>query len=470
MPDSSGRTEGADVIGNISRFPRSPHKGYRQVLLQQGRVLLDADFNEQGNLAAYALRRLTHDLLGRHAGPAHELGFAIDRTPEGFTIARGRYYVEGLLAVNEPPATDPYAGPLPYGDQEGMDEDELEGTKTYFFYLDVWERSVSWLEDDTIREVALGGPDTTFRRQVVWRVRAIPRPLAANQFNNEEKASEWLSEKIERHPVGSPATGDRLPLMRAFVDPADDPDETPCVADPLGGYRGLENQLYRVQIHDVAGGQRTFKWSRENGSVMAGWTGHVANTLVVEGVRDTASGFAAGQWVEIVDRLAELRGEPGVMLRLTKVEHDHLTYDPASASAALPEIEKLVSPIVRRWDHTERQDQPLAGGAIVLDEDKDYHLERGIKVRFPQQEAGVTGARRYAVGDWWGFAARVATADIDWPSTVQVVGGQSQKVYLDLPPDGDEHVYAPLAVGTLEGAGAGVTSMQRRINELTTSV
>jgi hypothetical protein len=171
-----------------------------------------------------------------------------------------------------------------------------------------------------------------------------------------------------------------------------------------------------------------------------------------------------------VDRLAELRGEPGVMLRLTKVERDHLTYDPASASAVLPEIEKLVSPIVRRWDHTERQDQPLAGGAIVLDEDKDYHLERGIKVRFPQQEAGVTGARRYAVGDWWGFAARVATADIDWPSTVQVVGGQSQKVYLDLPPDGDEHVYAPLAVGTLEGAGAGVTSMQRRINELTTPV
>jgi hypothetical protein len=456
------------VIGNISRLSRSPHKGYRQVLLQQGRVLLDADFNEQGTLAAYALRRLTHDLLGPHAGPAEELGFAIAATPDGFTIARGRYYVRGLLASNEPPAPD--AGPLLYGDQEGVRPGEFAGTKAYFFYLDVWERSVSWLEDDTIREVALGGPDTTFRRQVVWQVRGIPRPLAEAQFNDEAKASKWLSEKVERHPVSSAATGDRLPLMRAFVDPADDPDETPCVADPLGGYRGLENQLYRVQIHDVAGGQVTFKWSRENGSVMAGWTGHVANTLVVEGVRDTAGGFAAGQWVEIVDRLAELRGEPGVMLRLTKVERDHLTYDPGSASAALPVIETMVSPIVRRWDHTERQDQPLAGGAIVLDEDKDYHLERGIRVRFPQQDAGVTGDRRYAVGDWWGFAARVATADIDWPATVQVVGGEPQKVYLDLPPDGDEHVYAPLGVGVLEGPGAGVKSMQRTINELTTAV
>ena len=67
----------------------------------------------------------------------------------------------------------------------------------------------------------------------------------------------------------------------------------------------------------------------------------------------------------------------------------------------------------------------------------------------------MTGDRRYAVGDWWGFAARVATADIDWPATVQVVGGEPQKVYLDLPPDGDEHVYAPLGVGTLEGPAQG---------------
>jgi Family of unknown function (DUF6519) len=457
------------VIGNISRFPRSAHNGYRQVLLQQGRVLLDADFNEQGTLAAQALRQLTQDLIGRHAGPAHDLGFAIGKTANRFTISRGRYYVGGLLAANDPPDSDPNAGPLPYGDQEGVDELEFEATKPYFFYLDVWERSVSWLEDDTIREVALGGPDTTLRRQVVWQVRAIERPLAEADFDDEPKASKWLSKNVERHPDYWPDAVPRLPMMRAWVDPEDDPDETPCVADPLGGYRGLENQLYRVQIHDVGGpGGVTFKWSRENGSVMAGWAGHVANTLVVEGVRDTASGFAAGQWVEITDRVGELRGEPGVMLRLTKVERDHLNYDPASASGPLPTIENLVSPIVRRWDHTERRDQALSGGAIVLAEDRDYYLERGIKIRFPSLDPMITGERRYAVGDWWGFAARVATADIDWPSTIQLVGGEPQKVYLDRPPDGPEHVYAPLGVGTLNGPA--VDSMQRKINQLWTAV
>ncbi len=118
------------------------------------------------------------------------------------------------------------------------------------------------------------------------------------------------------------------------------------------------------------------------------------------------------------------------MLRLTKVERDQLTYDPASVSGPLPTIENLVSPIVRRWDHTERGDHALSGGAIVLEEDRDYYLERGIKIRFPPQDATISGERRYAVGDWWGFAARVATADIDWPSTTQVVGGEPQKVYI----------------------------------------
>ena len=49
------------------------------------------------------------------------------------------------------------------------------------------------------------------------------------------------------------------------VAPVDDPCELP----PTGGYRGLENQLYRVEIHDPGqpGGTATFKWSRENASV-----------------------------------------------------------------------------------------------------------------------------------------------------------------------------------------------------------
>src|SRR5207247_837956 len=41
-------------------------------------------------------------------------------------------------------------------------------------YLDVWQRHLTALDDPLIREVALGGPDTTTRAQVVWQVRVLP--------------------------------------------------------------------------------------------------------------------------------------------------------------------------------------------------------------------------------------------------------------------------------------------------------
>jgi hypothetical protein len=62
--------------------------------------------------------------------------------------------------------------------------------------------------------------------------------------------------------------------MIAWTDPPASDDDVPCVADPAGGYRGLENQLYRVEIHAAANAtgsvRPTFKWSRENGSVVVG--------------------------------------------------------------------------------------------------------------------------------------------------------------------------------------------------------
>lgn len=470
--------------GDFSRFTLQPGKHYSQVLLQQGRVLLDADFNEQGALAARSLRQLTRDLLGPYAGPADNLGFAIGTSGSNFTIAWGHYYVEGLLAVNEPWLPADATTPLLYELQDAFPfpgaVEKFESNKPYFFYLDVWQRPVTWLEDDALRETALGGPDTALRSQLVWQVRAVNRPgTRAADFDSVDEAEKWLSENVKRHPVSSARTGFRLPLMKAFVDPKDNPDDTPCVADPLGGYTGLENQLYRVEIHAAPveddrpnSGPITFKWSRDDGSVVAAWVDHDGHDLIVEGVRDTAHGFSAGQWVEITDKVGELRGVPGVMVRLMKVEKDHLTYDPASASGSLPTIDDLVNPIVRRWDHGHSTGQAMLDGAIVLEEDKDYALERGIKIRFPKQHAEAADKRRYATGDYWAFPARTATADIEWPYVMQAMVGQpSIKVYQDKEPDGVEHVYAPLALATFKNEGMDTPkSLQRKIAPLWTKV
>ncbi|MFX8848757.1 DUF6519 domain-containing protein, partial [Acinetobacter baumannii] len=66
----------------------------------------------------------------------------------------------------------------------------------------------------------------------------------------------------------------------------------PCILSPTAAYRGTENQLYRIEIQqgNLGGGQATFKWSRDNGSVAARWLGTEGNDLVVSSTR----GFTAG--------------------------------------------------------------------------------------------------------------------------------------------------------------------------------
>ena len=78
----------------------------------------------------------------------------------------------------------------------------------------------------------------------------------------------------------------------------------------------MENQLYRVEIHEpgaATSGGATFKWSRDNASVMSGVTaiasvtnsaGNPASQLTVVSLgRDQVLGFAPGNWIEILTTL-----------------------------------------------------------------------------------------------------------------------------------------------------------------------
>ena len=63
--------------GDFSRLTFDRAAGYRAVLLQQGRVMLDADFNEQVAITAHHDETRTLDLLGPAGGPADGAGFAL---------------------------------------------------------------------------------------------------------------------------------------------------------------------------------------------------------------------------------------------------------------------------------------------------------------------------------------------------------------------------------------------------------
>jgi len=90
----------------------------------------------------------------------------------------------------------------------------------------------------------------------VWQVRLLADVGANTTCPDVDALPAWQD-------LVRPAAG-RLTTSAVAVAAALDP----CVLPPSGGYRGEENQTYRVEIHDGGVlGKATFKWSRVNGSV-----------------------------------------------------------------------------------------------------------------------------------------------------------------------------------------------------------
>ncbi len=60
--------------GDFSRDTFDKAKHFSRVLMQQGRVQLDADFNEQTAILLHYLRTLAADLIGPFAGSGGRIG------------------------------------------------------------------------------------------------------------------------------------------------------------------------------------------------------------------------------------------------------------------------------------------------------------------------------------------------------------------------------------------------------------
>ena len=429
--------------GDFTRFDFDSSKHFSRVLQQQGRVAIDSDANESSAIALHHLRTLTKDLFGAFGGPANSgFSLAVDSSasPRTLWIGPGHYWVDGIMTENEKwtdYAAQPDYQPAP-PDNSGAGGDDVLGflrqpnvDSAFWLYLDVWERHVSWIEDDSIREPALGGPDTCSRARVVWQVKALP----------------WDSQRWGDSGAGNenacPAPLPSLPTLgtarlAAQVDPGQAFTD-PCTIAPAAAYRGAENQLYRVEVH--TGGDAstaTFKWSRENGSVATRWlgNGNDAQALVVKSSR----GFSANDWVELTHDALDLAGQPGQLVRLSLVDGDQLIVDSAGG-APMAWSANFLNPKVRRWDQRGNDVVPLRAGAVPVAESSStpitwIDLEDGVQVAF---EAG----GGYRSGDYWLIPARVATQGIVWPQEDGYPALQLAQ--------GIGHAYAPLGVLSFSG-------------------
>jgi hypothetical protein len=272
--------------------------------------------------------------------------------------------------------------------------------------------------------------------------------------NDEASFGRFLAE-LERLGIARTLSGahpfGRL-TARARRPPQDD---SPCAINPESRYRGPENQLYRVEIHEggtfpapAGASAPSFKWSRENGSVIFPIESIAGATVVVERLgRDDRLTLVTGDWVEVVDDEYVLNNRAEPLLRVVSVDPETRTVQLSSAPAALVGGVQGRHPLLRRWDGAGTvalNPDPASGGYLAL--------EDGVEVRFSNGE--------YRTSDYWILPARTATGDVEWPGPF----GDPQPV----PPHGVVHAYAPLAVIDVpEVGGVSVTtSLRRQINQV----
>ena len=447
-----------------SRFPFDPWKDYCGVVGLQGRVHLESEWNEWLAEMNRRSQAGTLDALGRVAVPS--------TTPDAFkitasaangnhlSIGPGRIYVDGILAENHgdpkaaqwdpalaelsgspqpPPATE--TAVVDYTSQPYLPGAALlPGNGPFLAYLDVWRRAVTYLEDPDLIDKAVG-VDTTGRLQTVWQVKLLDLG-GSSGITCSSSIPAW--DTLTQPSAGQLTTG----VVQSKPS-------GPCCLSPSTGYTGMENQFYRVQIHQpglqvssavtpttyplpAGGSTATFKWSRDNGSVETGVTGiaSVTNTAgnpasaltVLSMGRDNVLGFAPGNWIEITDDVQELYGLPGELHQIDSIDFAAkvIVLDSTVLSTSFPVTSGQTDPKrhtrITRWDQAGKVYEsdgvtvwadlgasgstgdipvPPAGATLIL--------ENGITVTFNLNPANGT----FHTADFWTFAARTADGSVE---------------------------------------------------------
>jgi hypothetical protein len=537
------------VKADLTRKSFDPLKHFSRVLMQQGRVQLDADWNEQAAILLHMVRSLAAYAFPSGGGN----GFAVaplDAKPivQGdFALGPGSYWVGGILcelestpvsvtalnadqkqitvagwtvdeipfqigqyvlltgdtSASTPPATTTLTAKITALDYSNttltLDTDfpaKLKSAKnvrvqrlvtyksqpdlpqppplangSYQIYLDVWERLITYVEDDSIREVALNGPDTAARTRVVWQVGALAyQPPAEQQPGNLVGNTGAANNQCLTIPALQSMLGPaNVGRLRARSQPGEVSTD-PCTIAPDSSYRGPENQLYRVEVHNGnstdATRQVTFKWSRENGAVVfplvsiASVNGVPKITLANLG-RDDRFSLHTGDFVEIQDDRSVLSNAVGQLLQVQSIDAGSMTVLLSGTLSGSVGSDPTLHPLVRRWDQVAGDPTQggfqLAAGAAILVADAWLNLEDGVQVQFPGAAAAT-----FRTGDYWLIPARVATGDVVWPqeSGLDAQGNTVINPVARLP-DGVMHFYAPLAiVAVADGKAPVVTPCQ----------
>ncbi|MGH8563221.1 MAG: DUF6519 domain-containing protein [Gammaproteobacteria bacterium] len=484
---------------DISRFLFQPLKRYSSVRMQQGRVMLDSDWNEGERIHDEEARRIlaetvcakgtpnegflvqdiTDTTVTEPPAPGEE--FPPSKETYDFALGSGSFYLGGLRfevvpqIVAEGPDLERF---LSQTDWLQIDADlgnlparpsladltNADGSfkaRVDLVYLRGWEQCVTAVEDSELRERTLGGPDTSVRMrrmrrieiEVLPEVGAIGRAICAAAFANLKAQ---LTAPREGDNTGEPHLFDdancelRSKARLTITFGGAGITEDPCKPKVTAGFLGAENQTIRVQLTAT----NRFIWGYDNASPF-----YRVQVLEEEGEpvkikfltlpRDQDAQPLKNETVEILpwsaflpnqEKVAELQGHLATVATSFNPEEKTITI-----SKPVPQawIDWLNAPEHAQYLSERDPDDKKkyfylrlwTGGSGDADE-PDHAFTPGTPVELLGTGLNVTFSNHGLPGDFWIIAARPNTPDLVVP----------WELMQEAPPAGTRFFFAPLAV------------------------
>jgi len=436
------------MTADISRHSLRPAQKFTGVVRQQGRLPLDSDETEDSDLGALMLRQMVTETICERGSP--DDGFRISapvvaNQALNFTIAPGAFYLGGSRLASD-------------GDQYRDQPDWLSVTidnpgpaipaantqRIDLVWLSGWEQTVTATEDSELFERALGGPDTTARRRMMWRVRVLA--------GTPDECGTAFADLVTREFAGGTLDGDgctilsnaRLTIGFTQLDPLEDL----CRPTAQEGFLGARNEAFRVMVTQPG----RFIWGRDNAAplyrvqVANDANGNPRKIVFLTLPRDEFGWPLAGmtvellRWGSLLDNREKAAEPQGLLLRVLN------GFDPASNAIqvganvpaawqtffATPAGQAAVNPrdeapayfFLRVWTGGGQ------GNAV------DHAMNVGSAVALGETGLTATFTTTGMAGDYWIVSARPNTPTLVTP----------WKLLDGAPPAGPRRVIAPLAL------------------------
>ncbi len=403
--------------GDFSKLRFNPLENFSGVMHQQGRVLLDQDWNASSQIIRHQRQILGRDAIGPHvAAVPVELrdSFKVTQaTSDGVTVEitlePGRVWLNGrMLQVDERP--DPLVAEYlaPPIQTPPADPATIASGVRDAVILEVWEEAFNGFQDPlNLIEPALGGVDTTERVKLFHQLRLL-RLGPGDECGN-------LADRL---------TDDFDSQGKLTVSPADTlAISGECPVELGGGYTGFEHYLYRIEIADPDAGNARFKWSRFDGGLVG---------------RGTYDSLASEITVTANDQMINHCGLTSFYLEALQEGTDGGPWRTTFTAAATLSSDGILSltNINGTWPGTpdEAFFRLWDGWKLISDYPTglptDNELENGILLAF---EAPTADNSNYTPGDYWTFPVRAKGLDLElppWPTNAPPQGVRKHRASL----------------------------------------